>query len=65
MKDFEKLFNDNYKSRMYKCYIVNVPTAFWWLWKIAKMMLDEITLSKVVMVKGNTTEEMFKHINRK
>lgn len=49
----------NYGGRLFKLWIVNAPSSISMSWKIVSAFLDDITVSKVKIVKKNTDKSIF------
>jgi len=58
-----KFLQNNYRSRLYVCYIVNSPMTVYIPWKIVKQFLAENTVKKMKFCKSLPVPEMFEHIN--
>lgn len=55
---------NNFRSRLYKMYIMNSPTSIYFTWKMIKSLLEETTTQKINFSKESTNEDMWKHVNK-
>ena len=56
--------SSNYRSRMYKMYIVNTPNSIFVPWSIAKGFLEEVTINKISFYKDSEPTPLFQHTNK-
>jgi len=54
---------NNYRARMHKSYIVNAPFMVQATWTMVKPFLEETTIEKISLSSGNSSADMFKHVN--
>lgn len=47
MKKSFSFLSDTYRSRMFVCYVVRIPSSLSFLWGLAKNVLDEETVRKI------------------
>jgi len=64
MKKVMKYFQNNYRGRLFKMYILNAPTSIAMGWSLIKGLLEDTTVKKIQFEKSNTTDDMWKHINK-
>jgi hypothetical protein len=47
MKKSFTFLSDTYRSRMFVCYVVRIPTSISFIWAIVKKFLEEETVRKI------------------
>ena len=57
--------SNNYRQRMYICYIVNCTKTITFGWNLIKGQLEENTIRKINFFNKNVPEPLFKHCNAK
>ncbi|CAD8175987.1 unnamed protein product [Paramecium pentaurelia] len=55
---------NNYRSRMHKCYVVNCPGTITFSWNIVKGFLEEITVRKISFEKSSIPIGLFEHCHK-
>jgi CRAL/TRIO domain len=63
MKELLTKMQNCYRGHLYKAYILNSPSAFSVLWNIAKLCMEEYTISKISVEKETTCPALWTHIN--
>ncbi len=63
LKEIMGYLSNNYRSRLYKMYILNTPSSIFIPWNIAKTLLEENTVKKINFFKNNHPEPLFEHVN--
>ena len=56
--------SSNYRSRLFKCYVVNCPSTIMISWSIVKAFLEDVTVQKVSFEKGSQAPGLLKHCNQ-
>lgn len=56
---------NNYRSRMYKCYVRNCPSSIAISWSIIKSFLEDVTVQKIKFEKDGDKPEILTHCNKK
>jgi len=64
LKKILNFLQNNFRSRLYKMYIMNSPTSLYFSWKMIKPLLEETTTAKINFSKDSTNADMWKHINK-
>jgi len=64
MKKVMKYFQNNYRGRLFKMYILNAPSSIAIAWNLAKGLLEDTTVKKIQFDKSNSSDDMWKHINK-
>lgn len=52
-----------FRARLHKAYCLNSPSTISVLWTIAKLVMEETTISKVSLEKAATSAAMWDHFN--
>jgi CRAL/TRIO domain len=52
-----------YRARLYKAYCLNTPSTISILWGIAKLCMEESTISKITLENGRSSPKLFEHVN--
>ncbi|CAK88930.1 unnamed protein product (macronuclear) [Paramecium tetraurelia] len=55
---------NNYRSRMHKCYVINCPSTITFSWNIVKGFLEEITVRKISFEKSSIPTGLFEHCHK-
>jgi len=55
---------NNFRSRLFKMYIMNSPTSLYFSWKMIKGLLEETTTQKINFSKESANEDLWKHTNK-
>ncbi|CAD8181876.1 unnamed protein product [Paramecium pentaurelia] len=55
---------NNYRSRMHKCYVINCPSTITFSWNIVKGFLEEITVRKISFEKSSIPTGLFDHCHK-
>lgn len=55
----------HYPERSYRLFFINVPFWFDVVWKMCKLMVDPVTLSKVEVCRGSVTPFLSKYVHMK
>lgn len=59
MKDFFTCLQDNYRLRLHKLHVVNVPASLYVTWRILKKkFLNDVTIQKTKIYKGNVPTKL-------
>lgn len=53
--------SNNYRSRMYKCYVVRCPKTITMSWGMIKGFLEEVTVRKISFYNTQIPEPIFEH----
>lgn len=56
--------SSNYRSRMFKCYVLNSTSSLQASWGLLKGLLDEVTTNKISFNDSAISKAMFNHINK-
>jgi hypothetical protein len=56
--------SNNYRSRMYRCYVVRCPKTITFSWAVIKGFLEEVTVRKISFYSTQVPEPLFTHCNR-
>lgn len=48
-----------YRSRLFACYNVRVPTSVWMIWSVCKKFLQPDTIEKINLFDGNLADPLF------
>jgi len=64
LKKVMDYFQNNYRGRLYKMYVLNTPFSLNMIWSMVKTFMEETTVNKIHFHKTNTCEEMWTHINK-
>ena len=54
----------NYKSRLYRLYVVNCAGSITVPWAMIKSLLDDNTIEKVSIDKSNEGKNIWSHVNK-
>jgi hypothetical protein len=54
--------SSNYRSRMFKCYVLNSTSSLQASWGLLKGLLDEVTTNKISFNDSAVAQAMFSHI---
>lgn len=63
LKEVFKLLKSSYPCRLFKLFIVNVKGINYLTWSFVKLLIEQETLSKVVLIKDNERKSYFDFIN--
>lgn len=55
--------SNNYRSRMFACYVLNTPSSIFIPWNIIKGFLEETTIKKISFYKDSNPTPVFNHAN--
>ena len=58
-----KIVQDNFPETLFRCFLVNVPMAFFMAWKVAKTFLEPEVVEKVVILDSHL-EALFEQVPR-
>jgi hypothetical protein len=58
MKRSFSFLSDTFRSRMFVCYVVRIPTTLSWVWGIVKNFLEEETVKKINFFDDQTIEPL-------
>ncbi|KRW98932.1 CRAL-TRIO domain [Pseudocohnilembus persalinus] len=64
MSFIKKLINylqNNYRSRLYRFYAVNVPKSITFTWYVVKQVLEDTTVKKINFINENVPKPLFQH----
>jgi hypothetical protein len=53
----------NYRSRLYRMFVVNTPFSFYLLWRVVKTFLDTVSLKKLSFQSDGVITEMLTFVN--
>jgi|JI6StandDraft_1071083.scaffolds.fasta_scaffold270999_1 hypothetical protein len=59
MKKSFTFLSDTYRSRMFVCYVVRIPSSISFLWGIVKRFLEEETVRKINFFDESVVEPLF------
>jgi hypothetical protein len=65
LKSVLKSLQNNFTSRLYRMYILNVTKSFSIIWTIAKLVLDDCTTFKINILEKQTPDGLLKETNKK
>eukprot|EP01017_Pseudomicrothorax_dubius_P028170 TRINITY_DN3329_c0_g1_i8.p1 TRINITY_DN3329_c0_g1~~TRINITY_DN3329_c0_g1_i8.p1 ORF type:complete len:387 (+),score=132.01 TRINITY_DN3329_c0_g1_i8:127-1287(+) len=63
MKQIFGYLQNNYRSRLFRMYVMNTPFSIYVPWSIAKSFLEENTVKKINFIKSPKAPQMWEHIN--
>ena len=55
---------NNFRGRLYKCYIVNAPFTFNMIWQVGKAFLEGTTAMKISLTGKDSDKNMWLHTNQ-
>lgn len=55
--------SSRFRCRMHSCHLVRCPSAFSFLWGLAKKFLDEVTIEKISIASKNSPENLLTKCN--
>lgn len=64
LKKILNFLQNNFRSRLYKLYIMNSPSSIYFTWKMVKGLLEETTVQKINFSKEHKNDDMWKHVNK-
>lgn len=63
MKKSFSFLSDTYRSRMFVCYVVRIPTSVSFIWGIVKRFIEEETVKKINFFDDQTIEPLLEFCN--